>query len=467
MLNPSAQFRSQFYIVKVFALISEFFLVHQSCKLAYYLRYNSFGPFEDFYFSFFLIFSLGWLGISLSSNSYDPSKLENLQILLRNFIGTATLHVFLILFFIVSVKAQYLSRYYLILTYSSTLLSVITFRSLLFLGYKFFVSVNYTTRQIVLVGGEPVMGQMKEFLDEQQTRVLQFVPQLDKGLSEEERKREIRRIVDQVKDFHLDKKITELYFSMALADEDMIDDLTDFTDDHFIYFRMVTDFNPLRRRNFSIDFLGPYPTLTIRREPLKFLGSVILKRSFDIVFSLMVILLVFPIVFPIIALVIALDSRGPIFIRQLRTGRNAQNFYIYKFRTMRPNDQYERQARKNDERITRVGAFLRKTSLDELPQFINVLMGNMSVVGPRPHLTSHTHEYTQQINKFLLRHFVLPGITGHAQVNGFRGATEDPQLMEQRVKYDAWYIENWSLLLDIKIILQTIWLMFKGQENAY
>ena len=105
--------------------------------------------------------------------------------------------------------------------------------------------------------------------------------------------------------------------------------------------------------------------------------------------------------------------------------------------------------------------------MDELPQFINVLLGDMSVVGPRPHMISHTHEYSNKINKYLLRHFVLPGITGHAQVNGFRGGTKDPSLMEQRVKYDAWYIENWSLLLDIKIILQTIWLMFKGQDNAY
>ncbi|MCI4667330.1 MAG: exopolysaccharide biosynthesis polyprenyl glycosylphosphotransferase [Bacteroidia bacterium] len=466
MLYPSAQLRGQFYFVKVIALISEFFVVHQSCKLAYYLRYNTFGPVEEFYFSFFLIFALGWIGISLSSDSYDPTNLENLQLLARNFLATTTLHVFLILFYIVSVKAQYLSRYYLILTYTTTLLSVISFRALLFIGYKFFMAINYTTRQIVLVGADPIMHQLKEFLTEQQTDVLHLLSE-EEDIEEVNSKARISRAVSKIKRLHQKKKISELYFSVSLANENLIDDLTDFTDDNFIYFRMVTDLNPLRRRNFSIDFVGPYPTLSIRQEPLKSLGAMILKRAFDIIFSLVVILLVFPIIFPIVAIAILMESEGPVFIRQLRTGRNAQNFTIFKFRTMYTETESEEQAVKGDKRITKVGRFLRRTSLDELPQFINVLLGDMSVVGPRPHMVSHTHEYTAKINKYLLRHFVLPGITGHAQVNGFRGGTEDPALMEERVKYDAWYIENWSMLLDIKIILQTIWLVFKGQENAY
>lgn len=466
MLYPSAQLRSQFYFVKILALISEFFVVHQSCKLAYYLRYNTFGPVEDFYFSFFLIFALGWVGISVSSDSYDPSKLANLQSLIRNFLATSTLHVFLILFYIVSVKAQYLSRYYLILTYTAALLSVVSFRAMLFIGYKFFIAINYTTRKIVLVGADSAMHQLKSFLAQQQTDVLHLLSEED-DIEEVNQKSRIRRTVEKIKELHQRKKISELYFSVSLADENLIDELTDFTDDNFIYFRMVTDLNPLRRRNFSIDFVGPYPTLSIRREPLKSLWAMIVKRAFDIVFSLGVILLVFPIVFPIIAIAIVLDSKGPVFIRQLRTGRNAQNFTIFKFRTMYTDMESEEQAQRDDKRITPVGRFLRRTSMDELPQFINVLLGDMSVVGPRPHMISHTHEYTAKINKYLLRHFVLPGITGHAQVNGFRGGTEDPSKMEERVKYDSWYIENWSILLDIKIIMQTIWLVFKGQENAY
>lgn len=466
MLYPSAQLRGQFYFFKVLALISEFFVVHQSCKLAYYLRYNTFGSVEDFYFSFFLIFALGWVGISVSSDSYDPSKLDNLQLLIRNFLATATLHVFLILFYIVSVKAQYLSRYYLILTYTTALLSIVSFRALLFIGYKFFIAINYTTRQVVLVGADTIMHELKEFLSEQQTDVLHLLSEED-DIEEVNQKSRIRRTFEKIKALHQKKKVSELYFSVSLSDENLIDDLTDFADDNFIYFRMVTDLNPLRRRNFSVDFVGPFPTLSIRSEPLKAMGAMVLKRTFDIIFSLVVILLVFPIIFPLVSLAIMLDSRGPVFIRQLRTGRNAQNFSIFKFRTMYVGQESDEQAKKDDKRITRVGSFLRRTSLDELPQFINVLLGDMSVVGPRPHMISHTHEYTAKINKYLLRHFVLPGITGHAQVNGFRGGTEDPSMMEERVKYDSWYIENWSLLLDIKIILQTIWLVFKGQENAY
>ncbi|MEO0900131.1 MAG: exopolysaccharide biosynthesis polyprenyl glycosylphosphotransferase [Bacteroidota bacterium] len=459
--------RNQFYLLKVFALITEFFLVYQSCRFAYFLRYNSFESVEGFYFSFFLIFGLGWMGISLMANSYDSSKFEDMQTMLWNFLTTAMLHVFLILFFIVSAKAQYLSRYYLILTYSSTLLTALTFRSLLFIGYKVFESVTYITRKIVMVGPDPIMHELGEFLDENQTGVVHLLSDMNPELDENEKQQAIETAVKDLKVLQEKNQISELYFSMSLADEQLIDELSDFTDDHFIYFRMISDFNPLKRRNFELDFIGPYPTLTIRQEPLKFLGNVMIKRAFDIIFSLLVIVLLFPILIPIVSIAIMLDSKGPVFLKQLRTGRNAENFHIYKFRTMYVESESDSQAKKDDDRITRVGKFLRKTSLDEIPQFLNVLLGNMSVVGPRPHMVSHTDEYSRRINKYLLRHFVLPGITGHAQVNGFRGGTEDPEMMVQRVKHDAWYIENWSLWLDIKIILHTIWLMFKGQENAY
>ena len=141
-------------------------------------------------------------------------------------------------------------------------------------------------------------------------------------------------------------------------------------------------------------------------------------------------------------------------------------FECYKFRTMYLDANQNVQATKNDPRVTRVGRFLRKTNLDELPQFVNVLLGNMSVVGPRPHI-SKQDDYAKVIQKYRFRNFVTPGITGYAQVNGFRGETKETYQMEKRIEYDVKYMENWSLMLDVKIILQTIWLMFKGQKGAY
>jgi putative colanic acid biosynthesis UDP-glucose lipid carrier transferase len=172
--------------------------------------------------------------------------------------------------------------------------------------------------------------------------------------------------------------------------------------------------------------------------------------------------------YPILALCIKLSSPGPVIFQQLRSGQDNKPFYCYKFRTMAVNtDADSQQASRNDTRITRMGAFLRKTSMDELPQFFNVLKGDMSVIGPRPHMLTHTEQYSAIISKFMVRHFVKPGISGWAQIKGLRGGTETNELMEKRVEHDIWYMEHWSILLDVKIIFRTIFNVFKGEETAY
>jgi undecaprenyl-phosphate galactose phosphotransferase/putative colanic acid biosynthesis UDP-glucose lipid carrier transferase len=165
---------------------------------------------------------------------------------------------------------------------------------------------------------------------------------------------------------------------------------------------------------------------------------------------------------------IKLDSPGPIFFKQERSGRDNQVFTCIKFRTMKVNMKAnEKQATREDKRITKLGAFLRKSNIDEMPQFFNVFLGNMSVVGPRPHMLKQTELYSELINNYLVRHYAKPGITGWAQVNGFRGETKELKDMKDRVDYDIWYIENWSFLLDLKIIYQTVSNVFRGDENAF
>ncbi|WP_229743167.1 exopolysaccharide biosynthesis polyprenyl glycosylphosphotransferase [Hymenobacter qilianensis] len=193
-----------------------------------------------------------------------------------------------------------------------------------------------------------------------------------------------------------------------------------------------------------------------------------LKRTFDILVALIAVLLVLSWLAPLLALLIRLESRGPVFFKQLRTGCNGKPFYCLKFRSMRLNTEADlRQACPNDPRVTRVGAFMRRNNLDELPQFINVLRGDMSVVGPRPHMLRQTEVYAQAIDYFMLRHCVCPGITGWAQVNGYRGETKELIAMENRVKADLWYLQNWSLLLDVHIIARTLGLWLGRQPNAY
>ncbi|MBC6606476.1 sugar transferase [Hymenobacter sp. BT188] len=192
------------------------------------------------------------------------------------------------------------------------------------------------------------------------------------------------------------------------------------------------------------------------------------KRIFDFLFALVVTAFVLSWIIPLLALLIKLESRGPVFFKQLRTGKNGKPFYCLKLRSMRlSNDADSRQASRGDSRITRIGAFIRKTSIDELPQFINVLRGDMSVVGPRPHMLLHTDNYAQVIEHFMVRHTVTPGITGWAQVKGYRGETKEVQAMANRVEADLWYIQNWSLFLDIQIVSLTIYQALIGSENAF
>ncbi len=208
--------------------------------------------------------------------------------------------------------------------------------------------------------------------------------------------------------------------------------------------------------------------ITNRVKPLDSLANRMIKRGFDIVFSLLVILLVLSWLYPILALIIKLQSQGPVIFKQQRTGRGNKVFWCYKFRSMRVNDASDRvQAVKDDVRLTRIGAFIRKTSLDEFPQFVNVLLGDMSVVGPRPHMLYHSQTYQRLVEGFTFRHFVKPGITGLAQISGLRGEVDGHEILQARIQKDIEYIENWSIIQDFKICFLTLYFLFVGDENAY
>jgi exopolysaccharide biosynthesis polyprenyl glycosylphosphotransferase len=208
------------------------------------------------------------------------------------------------------------------------------------------------------------------------------------------------------------------------------------------------------------------PTLNLSRTPLTWRDRIV-KRCFDVIVGSLLLAVALPL-FLIVGLLIKLDSRGPVFFRQRRHGFNQGEFRIFKFRTMTTLDDGEkiRQATRNDKRITRVGRFLRRTNLDELPQLFNVLAGQMSLVGPRPHALAHNNEFEEKIRLYAKRHNVKPGITGWSQVNGFRGETDSLEKMQKRVDYDAFYIDNWSLTFDIVIMFSTIFSV-NSYKNAY
>ncbi|WP_228098785.1 undecaprenyl-phosphate glucose phosphotransferase [Pedobacter sp. MC2016-24] len=262
--------------------------------------------------------------------------------------------------------------------------------------------------------------------------------------------------------------IKEVYCALPDRAINKINRLMREADQEMVRFKLVPDVKDYFKKNVNVKMLAHFPIISPRAEPLESKSNQLFKRVFDVAFSLFVIGFVMSWLVPLIALLIKLESKGPIFFKQLRSGKDNEPFYCLKFRSMRVNqDSDKTQATKNDSRITRLGAFMRKTSIDELPQFFNVLMGDMSVVGPRPHMLQHTHEYSAIIDQFMVRHLVLPGITGWAQVSGHRGETKEEGTMEARVEADIWYLENWSMFLDLKIAFLTVWQVFAGHKNAY
>lgn len=271
-----------------------------------------------------------------------------------------------------------------------------------------------------------------------------------------------------VESFVLANEVDEIYCTLPGTNDEKIVRLLNFAEKHMIRFYIVPEFYRNLKKSLVMEVLESIPLMTVRREPLQAAYNRALKRAFDIVFSLIIMVTIYPVLYIIVGILIKMSSPGPVLFKQTRTGLYGQDFKCYKFRTMKVNSQADSlQAVKNDPRKTKVGDFLRRTNLDEFPQFINVLRGEMSVVGPRPHMLKHTEQYSALIDKYMVRHLVKPGVTGWAQVTGYRGETKNLEQMEGRVKRDVWYIENWSFFLDLKIIVVTILNMFKGEKNAY
>ena len=261
--------------------------------------------------------------------------------------------------------------------------------------------------------------------------------------------------------------VDEIYYTLPGDDEETLKQVVKIADDNIITFYYVPQLTKMVARTFHLDHVGLAPVLRAHRNPLENPVNRGIKRAFDFVFS-SVFLLISPVIFIPVAIAIKVSSPGPVFFRQKRTGYHGNEFTCWKFRTMRVNEQSDsEQATPTDPRKTKVGSFLRRTSLDELPQFFNVWKGDMSVVGPRPHMLKHTQDYSRVIDRYMVRHLIKPGITGWAQVHGYRGATNELWQMEGRVEKDVWYIENWRLMLDLKIIVRTVLNAFKGEKNAY
>jgi Undecaprenyl-phosphate glucose phosphotransferase len=262
--------------------------------------------------------------------------------------------------------------------------------------------------------------------------------------------------------------IDEVYLALPVSAEEKIKSVVDIADFHGIRIRLIPDYYRIFNASYVFHRVGDLPIVNVREVPLDNLVNKLLKRLFDLIFASCVLVILSPVLM-VISLLILFESPGPVFYVPERIGQGGRPFKCFKFRSMRQNAPAQNNTQstvKDDPRVTRIGRFMRKYSIDEMPQFINVLLSDMSVVGPRPHRTLLNEDFQRDVDGYMIRHYIKPGITGWAQVNGWRGPTETYDQKYNRTKHDLWYIENWSLWLDFKVVFLTVFGK-KVHENAF
>lgn len=262
--------------------------------------------------------------------------------------------------------------------------------------------------------------------------------------------------------------VDEIYCAVSQLSEFDLKKIIEFADNNFIKIKLIPDYKNNFGRAMEVENFNSIPIINFRKSPLDNDIAKFGKRFFDLIFSTLVISLILTWLIPLLFILNLFGSRGPVLFKQLRHGYNKKPFWCYKFRSMKMNEEANlKMCTKNDPRITKIGKFLRNSSIDELPQFINVFLGHMSVVGPRPHMKLHTFLFQKNVNRYLLRHLIKPGITGLAQVKGYRGEIVHPADIINRTRLDIFYLEKWSPLLDLKIIYETVHNALKGERKAY
>jgi putative colanic acid biosynthesis UDP-glucose lipid carrier transferase len=424
-------------------------------------------PGNNNYVDFTLIITLFWFLASKLVDLYDTKTIQRKLFILTS-VKAYCLHL---IFFLIynSIKGVFLTGNFTLVFYlalGSLLLSSRYFAILLTPMAKRMFNM---ARPIAVLGVNPTSMLLADYFQRNE-KMYSFSGFLNQKniLPDSSGNQSDAALKEQLK-LAADRGINEIYVCLAPDRISQISGLVNEAHKQCIRLKFVPDYSQIINKPMNIQQLSDLQVINLTGSGAQEeMDDRVIKRLFDIGFSLIVIIFIFSWLYPILAILIKLESPGRVIFKQGRSGRNNVNFWCYKFRSMRVNkDSNEKQASRDDSRITKIGRFLRRTSLDELPQFFNVLMGNMSIVGPRPHMLKHTEHYRDIVDKYMARHYMKPGITGWAQVNGYRGETQELHLMQKRVEHDLWYLENWSASLDMKILLKTIVQVFRGHANAF
>lgn len=424
---------------------------------------------RNYMFILLLLLNILWFFNASITGFYNELYLRSISSQIINISKSVIIQIGFAVLFIFLAKENLFTRNFIVF-FGIFLFISVSLRSIIFKEIlRKLREKGKNVRNLLIIGAGDVGINFKNTITNNPEFGYKFVGFLDNGKSDPE----IIGRIDELDSKLKSKQVDEVVIALQNESTQQLDEIIRVCNINAAKIHIIPDYFRFLSNRFQVSMIGNFPVITARDEPLEEVNRRFIKRTFDILFSTIVIIFILSWLFPIIAILTKLTSRGPVLFLQERIGARNESFKCYKFRTMifEQNKKYTfKPVVAGDERVTKLGRILRRSNIDELPQFFNVLKGEMSVVGPRPHAIPYQDMYGQIFEEIKLRHNVKPGITGWAQVNGLRGDVEDEELNRartiQRMKYDLWYIENWSMKLDMQIILMTIWQMITGDTKA-
>ena len=420
------------------------------------------------YNSYWLLSNVIWMILSFFLGTYSHEVILSFQTFTKRTIQVYLLWIIMIMFYLFFSREIMISRLYIITTISSFGVGLLINR-FLYLGINnYFGKSEFLNKKIIIIGYNETAKKLANYFEEDglSTQMLGYIEN-EENVNELSNYPILAGISDTLK-IAKELEVHEIFSTITPEQNKGIYQLMMQSEKECIRFKLVPNLSLFITRDVHIEFFGDLPILSLRSEPLDEMGNRIKKRTLDIIVSLFTIVFILSWLLPVLGIIIWIQSGRPIFFKQLRTGKNKKSFYCYKLRSMKSNKEADKiQATQDDNRVTKIGRFLRKTSLDEFPQFFNVLRGEMSLVGPRPHMVKHTSDYSKMVDEYMVRQFIKPGITGWAQINGYRGEINNPEQIQMRVNKDLWYLENWTLWLDIQILFLTVYYIFREDGKAY
>ncbi len=436
-------------LIRMVFFLGDLIFLNVSIALSYSLfKIEMLGPEKVNSIYLFIFSNLAWLFLMVVSNPYNFSRSWGILKVVKSQLSFIFIHLLVVASLIFFFKRNYAPQQ-IVVMYFLFIPTFFLWKLFALYFWSIFSKQGIKTRNVIIVGQRDLAKEVRRYFlihPELKYRFLGLFEKSEGGWD-----------IEGIQRFCEGRNIHEIYCCLPELESADLKRIIDFGMDALIRVKLIADYRSFQQRSLELELYDQIPVFNISTIPLDDIKNQFFKRVFDFLFSLVVILTVLSWLFPIIALAIKMESPGPVLFRQKRSGRDNKPFMCIKFRTMVVNNESDtRQATSNDSRVTRLGFFLRNSSLDEFPQFINVLLGDMSTVGPRPHMIKHTEEYSKLISKFMGRHYVKPGVTGLAQCMGYRGETRNISDMRNRIKLDRFYIENWSFYFDVKIIFQTI-----------